>query len=218
MTILQLVREMHDLVVDGQLLAMITDNQHTNGAGAASESLLKTRPKVTLVDDLETLLDLTSLRHGNELAVIANVDETILLEDGTEERVENDTGRGVRDNARLLVKLLGEEINTEVTVLTGLSRSSDADDLTGTMLKDYQVTDADVVARDSESGGLGGVDRGDMTRRVRLVRGMRLVAVGDGHVVEFLGRVVVADVTTSVGVLVIVVSVRIVLGHFFGRG
>lgn len=60
----------------------------------------------------------------------------------------------MRDNTRLLVKLLGEQVNTEVTVLAGLSRGGDTDDLARAVLEDHQVTNADVVARDGE-GGLG---------------------------------------------------------------
>lgn len=76
---------------------------------------------MTLVNNLQTLLDLTSLSHGNELSVITDVDQAVLLEDGSEKGVENDGRRRMRDNTRLLVKLLGEQVNTEVTMLAGLS-------------------------------------------------------------------------------------------------
>ena len=51
------------------------------------------------------------------------------------------------------MELLGEEVNTKVSVLTSLGRGSDADDLARTVLKYDQVTNADVVARDSKGGG-----------------------------------------------------------------
>ena len=44
------------------------------------------------------------------------------------------------------MKLLGEEVNSEVAVLTGLCRRGDADDLTGTTLEDQQIANADVMA------------------------------------------------------------------------
>lgn len=106
---------------------------------------------MSLVNNLQALLDLTGLGHGNELPVIADIDETVLLEDGSEKGVEHDRGRRVRDNTRLLVKLLGEQVNTEVTMLASLGRGGDADDLARTVLEDDQVTNADVVARDGES-------------------------------------------------------------------
>lgn len=152
---------MHDLVVDRQLLAVVADHQHPYGAGALAESLPQLVPQVALVNDLQSLLDLTGLSHGNELAVVADVDEPVLLEDGAEERVEDDGWRWVRDDARLLMKLLGEQVNTEVPVLTSLSRGSDADDLAWAVLKDDQVTDADVMAWDGEGRRLDRVDRRD---------------------------------------------------------
>lgn len=109
---------------------------------------------MSLVNNLQTLLDLAGLGHGNKLSVITDVDETVLLEDGSEKGVEHDRWRRVRDNTRLLVKLLGEQVNTEVTVLAGLGRGGDTDDLARTVLEDDQVTNADVVARDGE-GALG---------------------------------------------------------------
>lgn len=56
----------------------------------------------------------------------------------------------MRNNTWLLVELLGEEVYTEVSVLTSLSRGGDADNLARTVLKDDQVTNADMVARDSK--------------------------------------------------------------------
>lgn len=46
--------------------------------------------------------------------------------------------------------MLSEEVNTEVAVLTSLSRGGDADDLARTALQDQQVTNADVVAWDGD--------------------------------------------------------------------
>ena len=51
------------------------------------------------------------------------------------------------------MELLGEEINAEVAMLAGLSRGSDANDLTRPTLEDEQVTDADVMARNSDGIG-----------------------------------------------------------------
>jgi len=49
--------------------------------------------------------------------------------------------------------LLGEEVNTQVSVLTSCSRGGDADDLARTTLKDQEIADADVVAGDGDSVG-----------------------------------------------------------------
>jgi len=58
------------------------------------------------------------------------------------------------DNARFLVKLLGEKVNTKVSVLTGLGTGGDTDDLTRTVLEDHEIANADVMTRDGE-GALG---------------------------------------------------------------
>lgn len=142
---------MDNLVVDSQLLTVVRDDQDANGTGSVAESLLQAAPEVSLVNNLQALLDLASLGHGNELSVIADVDEAVLLEDGSEKGVENNRRRWVRDNTRLLVKLLGEQVNTKVTMLAGLGRGGDTDDLARTVLEDDQVTNADMVARDGES-------------------------------------------------------------------
>jgi len=115
-----------------------------------AESLLQAAPEVSLVNNLQALFDLTSLCHGNQSPVITDVNEAVLLEDRSEKGVEDNGRRRVRDNTRLLVKLLGEQINTKVTMLAGLSRCGDTDDLAGTVLENDQVTNADVVARDGE--------------------------------------------------------------------
>jgi hypothetical protein len=169
---------MGNLVVDGELLSVVGDDEDTDGTGSTAESLLELGEELTLVDDLEALLDLSGLGHGDESAVITDVDETVLLEDWAEEGVEDDGWRWVGDNAWLFVQLLGEEINTEVTMLASLGRSGDADDLAWAVLEDDKVTDADVVARDGE-GVLGDVvDRRDVrVLLVGVVRRRHLAAV-----------------------------------------
>jgi hypothetical protein len=169
---------MGNLVVDGELLAVVGDDEDTDGSGSTAESLLELGEEVALVDNLEALLDLTSLSHGDELTVIADVDETVLLEDWAEEGVEDDRWGWVRDNTWLLMQLLGEEVNTEVSVLTSLGRGGDADDLAWAVLEDDKVTNADVVAWDGEGGVLGDVvDRRDVGGLLVGVVGRLLVGV-----------------------------------------
>ena len=99
------------------------------------------------------MLDITSLCHGDDAAIITDVKNTVLLEDRTEHVLHNH-GRGrVRNEARLFVKLLGEEIDAEVTVLARLSRGGDADHLAGTALENQEIADADMVARNGDGVG-----------------------------------------------------------------
>ena len=51
------------------------------------------------------------------------------------------------------MKLLGKEVDSEVAVLTSLSRSRYTDDLTRAALKDQEITDANVVAWDGNGIG-----------------------------------------------------------------
>jgi len=190
------VGQVDDLVVNSQLFSVVGEDQHPDGTGTLSERLPQLVEEVALVNDLQSLLDLTRLGHGDELAVVTDIDEPVLLEDRAQKGVEDDRWGWVRDNTWLLVELLGEEINTKVPVLTSLSRGGDADDLAGAVLEDDQVTNADVVARDGEGGSLGGVDGGDVSGRLGLLQG-RSVGGGGGM---------------SIGVLIVV----FVLGHCVG--
>jgi len=200
---LQLVSEMHNLVVDGQLLSVVGDDQNANGSTSLSESFSEFVVKVSLVDNLEALLDLTRLSHGDELTIITDVNEAVLLEDRSKKGVEDNRGRWVRDNTWLLMELLGEEVDTKVTMLTSLGRGGDADDLAWAVLKDHEITDANVVARDGEGGVVCLVYRRDM---------------GGGRRFEFLVWLVGLNVRVGVVILVVVASCHFGSGKEFAVG
>jgi hypothetical protein len=109
--------------------------------------------KAALVNDWKALLDIASLSHGDNAAVVTDVEDTVLLEDWTKHVLDNNRWRWVRDEARLLMKLLGEEVDTEIAVLTGLGRGGDADDLARASLQDQEIANADVMARDGDGVG-----------------------------------------------------------------
>jgi hypothetical protein len=158
-----------DSHLNSELTAAIVENEDTDAAAARLESLLETRPQVGLVNDGQALLDITSLGHGGDEAV-SHVEDTVLLEDGAEHGLDNNAGGGVGNERRLLVQLLGEEVNTEVAVLASGRRGRDADDLAGTALQHQEVTQADVVAGDGDSVGLLLGGRGGCTvRRISIV-------------------------------------------------
>jgi len=148
---------MDDLVVNGQLLPVVIDDKNTDRPRSVTKGILELTPKMTLVNNLETLLDLTALGHGDQFSIITDVDKSVLLEDGSEKRMENDRGRRVGDHTRFFVKLLGEQVNTEVSVLTSLGRSGDTDDLARAVLKNHEIANADVVARDCKGALVRGV-------------------------------------------------------------
>ena len=155
---------MDDLHVDGHLTTVVRDDEDTDGAAARLESLLETVVEGALVDDGEVLLDIASLGHGDDGAIL-HVEDAVLLEDGAEHGLDDDAGGRVGDEAGLLMELLGEEVDTEVTVLAGGSGGGDADHLARAALKDEDVAEADVVAGDgdglgSRAGGSAGLDIG----------------------------------------------------------
>jgi len=145
---------MDDLVVDSHLQTIVIDDEDADGATAVVERLGKAGRKTALVKDGETLLDVTSLGHGNNTAVFADVKNAVLLEDRAEHVLDNDRRSGVGDEGGLLVQLLGEEVNTEVAMLASLRRGGDADDLARAALEDQEIANADVVAGDGD--GVGG--------------------------------------------------------------
>lgn len=153
---------MNDLVVDSKLTTSIVDHQHADTAAAIRKGFIESGPQTALVNDRKTLLDISGFSHSHNTAVITNIEDTVLLEDGTEHVLDNDRGRRVGHEARLLVKLLGEEINSKVAMLTGLSRCGDTNDLARSALKDQQIANADVVAGDRDSvWANGAVDEAD---------------------------------------------------------
>jgi len=94
---------MDDLVVDSQLAATVVDDKHTYRAASVTESFVDTLKQLVLIDDGETLLDITSLGHGNNTAVTTHVKDAVLLEDGAKHGLNDDTGLRVGNKGALLV-------------------------------------------------------------------------------------------------------------------
>lgn len=142
-----------NLVVNSQLTALVVDDENPDAATAIVEAVVETGEQAALVEDRQALLNITGLGHGNDAAVIADVKDTVLLEDRAEHVLDNDGGGWVADEGRLLVQLLGEEVDTEVAVLAGLGGSCDTDDLARAALEDQEVANADVVAGNGDGVG-----------------------------------------------------------------
>lgn len=157
---------MDDLVVDDEFTATIVDDKGTDRATAVSKSIPDALEQTTLGDDRETLLDITGLGHGDQTAVVTEVQDAVGLEHRAKHGLDNNRGRGVGDEAGLLLELAGEEVDTEVAVLAGLRGDRDADDLARTTLQDEDVANADEVAGDGDSLARGatvaGLDNADL--------------------------------------------------------
>ena len=141
---------MDDFVIHRKLTAPIVDDHHAHAPTAVGEGFVEPRPQPALVNDRKPLLDVARLGHCHHAAIVADVKDAVLLEDGAE-HVLNDDRRGrVRHETGFFVELLGKEIHAEVAVLARLSRSGDPDDLADAALQDQQVADPDMVARDRD--------------------------------------------------------------------
>jgi len=108
---------MEDLEVDGELTAMVIEDLDADATTTALEGFRKAGPEVGLIDDGNGLLDITSLGHSNNSAIL-EIKDTILLEDWAEHSLDDNTWAGVGNEGRLFMQLLGEEINPQVPVLT----------------------------------------------------------------------------------------------------
>ena len=182
----------HDSVVDGKLTTFVAKNKNSDAATTLVESIGETLQQIALVNDRKSLLDVTTLGHGNNMAIIADVKDTVLLEHRSVHLLDHNRRRRVGDEGRLLLQLLGEEIDTEVAVLTSLRGGGDADDLTGATLEVQQVTNANVVAGDGD--GTAGTGAASGTTRSRHGHGLTFFD-------DFFGRrgvVVLVVVTRSV--------------------
>jgi len=108
------------LVIDDEFLAVLLDDQNTDGTRALVESLLDLLWETTLGDDLDGALDLTAVGDGNQGTIFTSIDDLVLLESRSDHGVQDNAWRWVGDDARLLAKLMGEQVNTEVSVLASL--------------------------------------------------------------------------------------------------
>jgi hypothetical protein len=143
----------NDLVIDSHLLTFVRDDEDADATTAIVEGLCEAVEEAALVEDGEALLDITSLGHSDNTAILADVKNAVLLEDRAEHVLDNDGWGRVGDERGLLMELLGEKVNTEVTVLASLGGGGDADDLARAALQNQEIADADVVARDGDGVG-----------------------------------------------------------------
>lgn len=208
---------MDDLVVDDELTATVVDDEGTDGTTAVSEGIADTLEEVALSDDIETLLDITALGHGDDTVIITEVQDAVGLEDGTEHGLDNHGGRGVGDEAGLLLQLAGEEVDTEVTVLAGLGGDRDADHLARTTLKDQDVTNTDEVAGDGNGlasrAAVARLDDANVLTGSSDLTSMRLLMLGVGEGVhDTVGGALNA---TAEGV---VLAFVVVVTHFASGG
>jgi hypothetical protein len=136
-----------------------------------------------LVNDTQTLLDVTSLGHTDDQTITAHVEDAILLVDWAEHALYINAGLRVAHEGALLLKLTGEEIHAQVSVLTSLWRGGDADDLARTPLKDYEITDADKLARDCDGVGweAAGLNIADLFTNTFSHAGWTTSFIFDGH-------------------------------------
>jgi hypothetical protein len=87
----------NDLVVHSELAALITDDEDADAATTIVEGVGQTVEQLALVKNGKTLLNITSLGHGDDATIITNVQDTVLLEDRTDHVLNNHGWRWVAD-------------------------------------------------------------------------------------------------------------------------
>ena len=144
---------MDDLVVNDQLPTTIIDHQCSNAASAVCESGFDSAIEASLINDPQTLLDVSCLGHADDQTVGAHVEDAVLLVDGAEHALDIDAGLRVAHEGAFFLKLASEEIHAQVPVLTCLWRGGDADDLAWATLQDDEIADADELAGNRDGVG-----------------------------------------------------------------
>lgn len=142
---------MDDLVVDDEFSAAVVDDESTHTATTIIEGTADLSEETTLVNNGQTLLDITSLGHADNGTILSDVEDSVLLEDGSEHALNDDRWLWVALEGALFVKGAGEEVDTKVSVLTSLAGLRDSDDLGWTALEDEEVADSDEVTWDGHS-------------------------------------------------------------------
>lgn len=106
--------------------------------------------ETTLVDDRNALLDITTLGHADDCAILGQIQDSVLLEDWSDHALNHNGWLGVGVERALFVQLAGEEINTKISVLASLVGLRDADDLARSALQYDKVTNSNEMARDRD--------------------------------------------------------------------
>jgi hypothetical protein len=212
-------RSVDDLVVNDQLSATVVDDQRSYAASAICESGLNLAIKPTLIDDSEAFLDIASLGHADDPAIRAHIKNAVLFVDWTAHALDVDAGLRIALEGALFLQLTSKEVDTQVSVLTGLWRRGDADDLAGTALEDDEIADADELARDRDGVGweaTARLDKADLLADTISDAGWATFFIFDDHI--FAVMAVTAErvgdtlggtlqATAEGGVLVLVVVV-----------
>jgi len=78
----------HQFKVNSQFIRTITENQDANTSATISKGVIQSSPQASLVGNAKGLLNITILGHGDDATILADIKETILLEDRTLHRLQ----------------------------------------------------------------------------------------------------------------------------------
>ena len=94
---------MDDLVVDHELPPSIVDDQSPNTAPPLRKRAINLAIQAPLIHNSKTLLDIPTLSHTDQSAIITHIQDTILLEHRTQHTLHHDRVPGVTDKGALLM-------------------------------------------------------------------------------------------------------------------
>lgn len=112
---------MDDLVVNDELSATVVDDESAHAATAVIEGTADLGVETTLVNNGQALLDIAGFSHADDGTIISEIEDSVLLENGSKHALDDDRWFWVAAEGALLVKGAGEEIDTKISVLTSLA-------------------------------------------------------------------------------------------------
>lgn len=214
---------MDNLVVNDELSATVFNDQGSDTAATIVEGARNLGVETTLVNDGQTLLDITSLSHADDATVVSQIKDSVLLEDRTEHTLNDHRWLRVADKRRLFMELSGKEVNTKIPVLTSLTRLRDSNDLAWSALQDQEVSDSDEVAGNGDSVTRTSTSRLDVSDRFdhTISDSSRAAVFLDDHAVSVVVVVMMVEwVEDAVGSTLdasseaVIFSLVVVVAHF----
>lgn len=141
---------MNNLVVDRKLASLVTNHENTDATAAIGKGFAQLLHQALLFNYRQPLSDIPRLGHCNNTSIVTYVKDAVLLEDRAKHGLHNNAWTRGRYEACLLMELLGEEINTKIVQLAGMSRCGNANDLADVSLENQEIAITDVVAWDAD--------------------------------------------------------------------
>src|SRR5215471_9320249 len=81
---------MDNLVINNKLTTSIVDDKSTDASSAIGEGIADAIPEATLIDNRETLLDITGLCHSDNPSIVTHIQNTVRLVNRPKHALDDD--------------------------------------------------------------------------------------------------------------------------------